>query len=428
MTRSITAAVEELKSSLRFSLSPDLITRACVEAGHRWRDRKLDPVTTIWMFTLQVVHQNTACQHAVRLLTGVTATDGAYCQARARLPLAVFESLFRRMTQRLLRSIDVALDRWHGHRVFFIDGSSCSMPDTAELQATFGQPTGQKDGCGFPMANLIGLFHRSGLLVKMLVNPLYTSEPRVASQVFDCLLPGDVLVGDRAYSSYVNLALVLQREVHAVFREHARRPVDFRRGRRIACNDRIIVREKPRRRPHWMNATEFEQLPDRLTLRQVRYNVIADGYRSRTVVLITTLLDGDAYPLTELAELYGERWEVETCFRHLKQTMRMDMLRCKTADGVRKELAIYGVAYNLVRSIMVRAGIEQGVPPDRISLVDVLRCLSLGLCRRELPRFVINPHRPGRIQPRAVKRRLKQYARLTHPRSRMPNVMATWIL
>ncbi len=428
MTRSITAAVEELKSSIRQSLSPELITRACVEAGHRWRDRKLDPVTTIWMFTLQIIHHNTACQHAVRLLSGVIATDGAYCQARARIPLEVFESLFRRMTERLLRSTDVALDRWHGHRVFFIDGSSCSMPDTPELQATFGQPTGQLGGCGFPMASLLGLFHRSGLLVKMLVNPLYTSETRIASQLFSSLLPDDVIVGDRAYSSYMNLAKALRHGVHAVFREHARRPVDFRRGRRLGYNDRIIVREKPVRCPRWMTVSEFEQLPDQLTLRQLRYKIIANGYRSRTVVLVTTLLDADTYPLTDIAGLYGERWEVETCYRHLKQTMCMDMLSCKTADGVRKELSIYGVAYNLARSIMVQAGISQGVPPERISLIDVLRCLMLGLCGDHLPQFVVNPYRPGRIQPRAVKKRPKQYARLTHPRSQMAKVMETWIL
>ena len=429
MTRSITAAVEDLKSSIRHSLSPDLITRACIEAGHQWRERTLNPVTTIWMFTLQILHGNTSCQHAVKLVPEVSATDGAYCQARARIPLSAFEALVRRTTELLLRSIDVACERWHGHRVFFIDGSSCTMPDTPELQSAFGQPTGQEHGCGFPMANLVGLFHRSGLLVKMIVNPLYTSEARIASQVFDCLLPGDVLVGDRAYSSYVNLALLRRRELHAVVREHARRPVDFRRGRRIAKNDQIIVRAKPARRPHWMTEEQFDRLPDRLELRQLRYRVATDGYRSDEVVLITTLLDAEAYPLEELAQLYGERWEAETCLRHLKQTMGMDMLRCKTASGVRKELAIYAVAYNLVRSIMVRAGINQGVPPNRISLIDVIRWICLGTSgARELPHFVVNPRRPGRTQPRAVKRRLKQYARLTHPRSEMRKVMETWIL
>lgn len=405
-----------------------MISSACLEAGHRWRNRQLDPVTMIWMFTLQIIHHNTACQHAVRLLPGVRATDGAYCQARARVPLAAFRTLFRRMTQRLLRSIDHALDRWHGHRIFFIDGSSCLMPDTPELQSTFGQPKGQKTGCGFPMASLAGLFHRSGLLVEMLVNPLYTSEARIAHQLFGHLRSGDLLVGDRAYSSYVHLAMLVRRRAHAVFREHQRRPVDFRRGRRIACNDRIIERTKPLRCPRWMEVTQFAQLPDRLVLRQIRYSVVADGYRSRTVVLVTTLLDSEAYPLADLAELYGERWEVETCYRHLKQTMRMEMLRCKTADGVRKELSVYGIAYNLVRSIMVQAGINQNVPPDRISLIDVIRCLTLGLCHQQLPHFVVVPYRPGRTQPRAVKRRQKQYARLTHPRSQMRKVMKTWTL
>lgn len=429
MTRSIADAVAELKSSVCQSLDPEVIRRACLEAGHVWRDRILNPVTTIWLFTLQLIHCNTACNHVVRFLPGLRFTDSAYCQARSRIPLAVFQRLFRIVTQRLLDSIDHALDRWHGHRVFFIDGSSCSMPDTPELQATFGQPTGQRKGCGFPVANLVGLFHRSGLLVDMLVNPLYAHEARMAHRLFGHLREGDVLVGDRAFSTYTIIAMLMGRDAHAVMREHQRRSTDFRRGRRIARDDRIIERPKPTIRPRWMTPAEFEQLPERLLLRQVRYTIVTDGFRTEKVVLVTTLLDSEEYPVSELAALYGERWEAETCFRHLKQTLRMDVLRCKSPDGVWKELSMYGVAYNLVRAIMVQAGINQGVPPERISLIDVVRCLSLGQVNIEsLPQFVVNPHRPGRHQPRAVKRRPKQYARLTHPRSQMRKAMNAWTL
>ena len=328
MTRIIADAVAELKSSVRQSLDPNVIQRVCVQEGHTWRDRVLDPVTTIWLFTLQIIHRNTACNHVVRLLPGVEFTDSAYCQARFRIPLAVFQTLFRIVTQRLLDSIDHALDRWHGHRVFFIDGSSCSMPDTPKLQSIFGQPTGQRKGCGFPVANLVGLFHRSGLLVEMLVNPLYAHEARMAHGLFGHLGQGDILVGDRAFSTYTIIAMLMGRDAHAVMREHQRRPTDFRRGHRIAQDDRIVERPKPTICPKWMGRAEFEQLPERLLLRQVRYTIVPDGFRTEKVVLVTTLLDSDQYPVSELAALYGERWEAETCFRHLKHTLRMDVLRC----------------------------------------------------------------------------------------------------
>lgn len=429
MTRSIADAVAELKAGIAQILDPDEIQRACFEVGYAWRERIFDPVTTIWLFTLQVIHCNTACTHVVRLLPGVRGTDSGYCQARARIPLAVFRRLFERTSRRLLGAVDQALERWHGHRVFFIDGSSCSMPDTLELQAAFGQPAGQTPGCGFPVANIVGLFHRSGLLVDMLVHPLYTHEARVACQLFRHLRRGDVLVGDRGFSSYVILARLLSRGAHAVMREHQARATDFRVGRRIARDDRIIERPKPPQRPHWLDAAEFARLPDRLRLRQVRYSIARDGYRTRTVVLVTTLLDPDAYPLDDLAALYGERWEAETCFRHLKQTLRMDVLRCKTVEGVQKELWQYGITYNLVRAIMVQGGLQQGVPPDRISLIDVVRYLALGRTNLDaLPRFVVRAYRPGRPQPRAVKRRPKSYSLLTHPRSKMRKAMAAWAL
>ncbi len=430
MTRNIAEAVAELKSSIRESLDPQTIENACERAGHTWRDRVLGPVTTIWMFALQIVHANTACKHVVRLMPEVSATDSAYCQARRRIPLAAFQALFKLVTRRLVRSIDGALERWHGHRVFFIDGSSCSMPDTPSLQATFGQPTGQKKGCGFPTATIVALFHgRSGLLIDMLIEPLCCHEASLAPRLFKWLRRTDVLVGDRAFASYVALAMLCKRGAEAVMRQHQHRPVDFRRGQRIAQEDQVIELTKPSKAPHWMDPGEFEQLPDRLTVRQIRYRIMAKGYRTQSVVVVTTLLDGKEYPLDELATLYGERWEVETSFRHLKQTLRMDVLRCQTPDGVCKELYIYGVVYNLVRTIMVKAGLLQGVPPERISFIDVVRCLAIGsLDLDSLPRFVVNPHRPGRHQPRAVKRRPKQYPRLTHPRSQMRKAMTSWKL
>jgi len=430
MTRIIAKAVAELKVSIRDALRPEIIHEACQEAKHTWRTRLLDPVPTIWMFGMQIVYANTACMHAVRLVPGIRASDSAYCQARSRIPLAAFRALLRLVAPMLLRSIDRVSERWHGHRVFLIDGSSCSMPDTPKLQAEFGLPPQQKKGCGFPMAKLLGLFHGpSGLLVDLLVSPYRTHEASIAHRLFHWLHPGDVLVGDRAFASYVILAMLAGLGVYPVMRQHQRRPVDFRRGRRIGVQDQIIELRRPSRRPDWMSADAFEALPERLPVRQLRYRIEENGYRTESVVLVTTLLDADAYPLDDLATLYGDRWEVETCFRHLKQTLHMDVLRCQTADGVRKELCMYGVIYDLIRAIMVQAGIRQEVPPDRISLIDVVRCLELGLIRGDvLPVFVVNPDRPGRHQPRAVKRRPKTYPLMSRPRQELRKALASGAL
>ncbi len=432
--------IENLKASIREILRPTDIHHACQEHDYQWRQRILGPVETIWMFALQVLHGNTACTHAARLLPGASATDTAYCQARTRLPLAVFQTLAQCVTRRLLRSLDGVLERWHGHRIFLIDGSTCSMSDTPELQDAFGQPRGQKLGCGFPMAKIVGLFHGgSGLLVDLLVEPLYTHEASIASRLFKWLRKGDILVGDRAFASFVILALLHERGVHAVMRQHQRRPVDFRRGRFVGVKDRVITLPKPPHPPRWMKTEEFERLPETLTVRQLEYRVEANGYRSRTIVLVTTLLDGESYPHDELAELYGERWEVETCYRHLKQTLGMNILRCRWEDGVRKELLMYRIVYNVVRALMVQSAVERGLPRGgawggaggaaRLSVIDTLRWLRDGpIDLDHLPLIKVNPYRPGRHQPRVVKRRPKGYSVLNRPRQEMLKAMKTWKL
>jgi len=426
MTTSIASCVRSLKSTLRGALAAKTIHDACDEVGHTWRARTLDPVTTIWLFALQMLHANTACTHVVRLMPGVHATDSAYCQARRRLPLQVFQTLFHRVRNMLLAATDEMLPLWRGHRVSYIDGSTSSTPDTPDLQQTFGQPAGQKSGCGFPVATLVGLFRSGGLLVDLLIAPLRTHEASIAHLLFQHLKPNDVLVGDRAFSSYVLIALLQQRGVHAVMRLHQRRKTDFRRGRYLDVRDRLVRWTKPVNRPQWMDEETFDSLPDEMTLRQVEYQVEARGYRSQKVVLVTTLLDAEQYPKRELASLYGDRWRVETYFRHLKQTMRMDALRCKTPEGVEKELWMFGIIYNLVRSVMIEAARRQHVEPDRISFIDTLRWLALRRPGEPLPVLRVNPHRPGRVQPRVVKRRTKQYSLMTRPRESMLQAMAAW--
>jgi hypothetical protein len=428
--------LDRLRQDIASGLTKEMIEAACRDAGYSWRKRLLDPATTIYLFLLQILNGNTACSHVVHF--GVWSFSiSAYCLARKRLPLAVFHALLE-ATAAAFRSATSTGSRWLGHRVWVVDGSSFSMPDEPELQRHFGQPGGQKKGCGFPVAKWLALFDLStGMLLRSATAPLRTHEMSQSSAISRELEPGDVVLGDRGLCSYAHLALLTQRGLHAVFRIHQRQIVDFTRGGRGAKrgskdlpglprsrwvlsqgkSDQIVVWFKPKRKPSWMSKEEYESLPCEIAVRELRYRVTAKGYRVHEITLVTTLLDAAIYPASELAELYFRRWQVEINFKHIKITMKMDVLRCKTVDGILKELAMFALAYNLVRSVMVESAKVQGVEPDRISLIDTVRWLIGTEGGEDLSVLIVNPSRRGRVEPRVVKRRPKQYRRMTKPRA-----------
>ena len=431
---SIADALQRIKGRVTDAVPEELIRRLAWEAGHRWRDRDLGPVVTTHLFLRQVLHGNTAVAH-LRRLSGLDFTDAAYCQARARLPLELLQRLQRAVTDGLRRDGDERPEgRWLGHRVFLLDGSAFSMPDTPELRGRFGQPLGQSEGCGFPVAHLLALFDaRGGYLLRAVAQPPYTHDMSQAAAVHGALRAGDVLVGDRAFGSYAHLALCLGRGLHGLFRAHQRQVISFRPGRRhgakgrptsrwlrrLGRRDQLVEYFKPKGRPEWMTAAEYAALPASVVVREPRYAVGRPGRRTRLVTLVTTLLDPKAYPAAELARLYGLRWGVETDLRHLKQTMKMEVLHCQTVAGVEKELAVFALVYNLVRRVMEEAGRRQGVESDRVSFVDAWRWLQEARPGDELPALVVNPGRPGRVQPRVRKRRPKQYPLMTRPRDEL---------
>jgi len=193
--------------------------------------------------------------------------------------------------------------------------------------------------------------------------------------------------------------------------------------RGLGTLDQVVEWFKPERRPEWMTEAEFAALPETLIVRELRYNVGRPGFRTKTVTLVTTLLDADDYPLEALAELYGARWRVELNLRHLKTTLHMDVLKCKTVDGVLKELAAYAIVYNLVRLAMMEAAQRQGADVERISFVDALRWLAEAVPEDERPKLVVNPDRPGRYEPRVRKRRPKQYPLMKQPRSELRKLL-----
>ncbi|HKB38369.1 MAG TPA: IS4 family transposase [Gemmataceae bacterium] len=436
---SIAQAVAAIKSDLSDSVPAALVQRLCRQLGHRWRQRDLDPVVTVHLFLQQVLHGNTAITH-LRHLSGRDFTPSAYCQARARLPLSLLQCLQRAVADRLQSDSDDADTRWLGHRVFLLDGSSFSMPDTEPLRKYFGQPTGQAEGCGFPVAHLTALFDaRRGYLLEATAEPLFTHDLSPAASVHARLRPGDVLVGDRAFGSYAHLALCQQHGIHGLFRAHQKTIIDFRPGRphnapghkpvpgrpqsrwlkQLGEQDQLVEYYKPKECPAWLTEQQYAALPEKLIVRELRYEVKNPGYRTREVTLVTTLLDAEKYPAVELARLYGLRWVAETDLRHLKQTMKMDVLRCETVDGVQKELALFAVIYNLVRRVMEEAGRRQRVEANRISFVDAWRWLQQARRGEALRQLVVNPDRPGRVQPRVRKRRPKNYPLMTRPRAEL---------
>lgn len=434
---SIAKAVGRVKDDFRDLLPAKSILAVCRRVGQKFRDGVLTPVNTVYVFLLQVLHGNMAMTGLSRL-AGVPFTASAYCQARGRLKLELLAGLFEVVTA-TLRQAGQTVGRWHGHRVFHIDGTGVSMPDEEELQAHFGQPGNQAKGCGFPVAHLLALFDAAtGFLIDLIPAPLRTHDLADCPLLHPKLSVGDVLIGDRGFCSFAHLALLLRRNLHGLFRLQQRVLVNFRAGRRwtsvgqaakglprsrwikkLACWDQLVEWFKPLACPPWLDRKVYESLPASIIVREFRYRIARPGFRVREVTAVTTLSDPVEYPLEALAELYFARWRVECNLKHLKITLGMDVLKSQTVAGVLKELLMFGLVYNLVRAVMVQAAEAEGVEPDRISFVDALRWLRIALWADVPLRLTINPLRPGRLHPRVRKRRCKKYPVMKKPRQKL---------
>jgi hypothetical protein len=450
MFGNIARIVQQFKQSWSRELEDDAIERACEEAGHKWRERELGPVATVKLFLVQILFGNVACEF-VPHLAGKDVTGSAYCTARGRLPLAALQTLLTRCTSKMAECVQ-GTDLWLGHRLWMLDGSSFSMSDTDDLRNHFGQPGGQALGCGFPTAHWLALVHfGSGLFQKVLTAPLRTHDLNGVAQLHPEMEAGDVLLGDRAFASFGHLALLVSRGLFGIFRAHQKLIVDFTPGRphvvpgqgksdkhkgkprskwieRLGPEDHIVEWLRPLEVPVWLTPEAWAALPGTLRVRELRYTIARPGYRVHTVTLVTTLLDPARYPKEKLAEAYGLRWTIETAFGHLKTTMQMDVLRCQTVRGIEKELTMFLLVYNLVRMTMLEAARRQSVPPERVSFVDALRWLATARPGDELPQLVVNPLRPGRLEPRVRKRRPKQFPLMKKPRAVLRQELAAQAL
>lgn len=436
----IDQALKRIKGNLEDYLPQQLVERLADELELGPRRRTLPPVVTTFLFLKQILHGNTACSH-LRHLAGLTFSDAAYCRARGRLSFGFLHRLQNAVTHECFQADPLpAEELWHGHDVYFIDGSSFSMPDTPELQDAFGQPGRQAPGCGFPTAHLLlSCQGRTGYIRKMLAAPLRTHDLSQVPWLHPALPPNAVLAGDRAFCSFAHLALLRRDGRHGLFRAHQKLIVDFRcrrryappgtspratRGlprsrwrRRLGQADQLVEYFKPKERPVWLTPEQYEALPETLVVRELRYRITVPGRRTQVVTLVTTLVNPRRYSRRALAQLYGLRWTVETNLAHLKQTLGLDVLHCKTFGGVMKELTMFVTAYNLVRRVMRQAGEQQDVPAERISFVDALRWLAQARPGDALPRLRVVPERPGRSEPRVRKRRPKQYDLMNRPRA-----------
>jgi hypothetical protein len=424
MVATVTSAVMKVKTDLKQLLGQMDVNESCRRLGHAWRDRKLPPAATVEYFVRQVLEGNTAIAHVTHW--GETEfTPSSYCDSRARLPLKLFVDFGANVRDRLAPT---SPGEWLGHRVLFVDGSSFSMPDTPELQRAFGQPGGQAQGCGFPVARLLALFcAHTGMIKEAIPLPLRSHEQSSVADLHGQLQAGDVLVADRGFCSFVHVALLQSRGVHAVFRLHQKvvtcpnKKKGSMQSRVEVLNegDELVEWRRPKRPPAWMSREDFQKLPETLRLRIVRYRTLIPGQRTREVTLVTTLVDPKSYSAPSLADLYATRWRCELHLRELKQTLGMDVLKCKTVDGILKELNVFCLVYNLVRAVMVEAARQKNVPVWRLSFIDTLRWLRTTETLPPLLRILVNPDRPGRFEPRVRKRRPKQYPLLQKPRASM---------
>jgi len=414
------------------------------QVGHR--QRIFTPLATFWNFLAQVLSPAQPCRETVRQIQAtrrrrhkcsISPATGAYCQARRRLPVDVLRATWQAIAAQLSNASSSKL-LWRGLRVGVVDGTTISMPDTAANQAVWPQSSVQKPGCGFPVMKLVGLFSlATGAVRDLITGSLHNAEQALFPQLWNTLISEfDVLLGDRNFGSFAIFGALRYFGLHGVFRLHHRRKVDWRKGKRLGKFDRLLSWNQPPKLMWWL----ANPVPDSIEIRVLKVCVPIAGYRTRVLLVATDLLDPKQYPATALADLYRRRWQVELFFRHIKTTMHMDVLRCKSPEMIMRELHTHMIAYNLIRALMLQSALTYATPLCRISFkgsCDTLRQWAPHLALvaatpapyRRLFRSMLKvlaadvvPLRPNRSEPRAVKRRPKNYQQLTKPRHLMGNL------
>ncbi len=411
----------------------NLFTTELTESGLVYRNRRYSPQKTLELFVTQFINGNQSCQNIVLKESIKTCSEknylcsidtGAYCKARKRLPDKMMSNLVKKVGEHIANSKPAA--DWKGFKIKLVDGTILSMPGTVENQQEHPQPRIQKPGIGFPLLRIVAIISlATGSIVDYTHAP-YIGKGHGETSLFHRMIPNleeqDLVLADRLYPNYFVVAALCQQNISFIMKSHIGRKIDFRKGKRPGKNDQIVVWKKPKK-PEWMSEEKYQLLPDELSIRQVK-----EGEKT----LATNLLDAKEYRKNEMFKVYHLRWGIETDFRNIKQTMQLDILKCKTPAMIRKEIAACFIAYNLICLCMTKSAINFAVPRRtlsfKIALCAIQACQAIltiepngNNCRlNEALIYIIAVkkvgNRPGRREPRAIKRRPKPYSQLNVPR------------
>jgi Transposase DDE domain len=413
------------------------------EENVKYRNSVYTPVVTLWALMGQALDPDKSLRNAVkRVMTWVGASGGecpssdtgAYSKARQRFNENVLQRLIPETAESLEQTVPQD-QQWCGRRVRVQDGTTVLMSDTQANQGEYPQHGNQKVGCGFPIAKLVVVFSLwTGAVVAACIASFKTSEMELSRLLYEDLEPMDVVLGDQAYGTFVDLAMVQKQGADGVFRKHHARNTDFRLGKKLGIGDHSVVWHKPRNCPAHLSGEEFAQLPDTLEVREVCLRISRKGFRDQRMIVVTTLLDAKRYSAQQLTLLYGLRWQAaEVNLRHVKTTLGMEMLSAKNPDMVRKDLWAHLLAYNVLRTVMLQSAQSSAQDLARLSLQGTrqhfnqtisLLAVTTKKVRQRLYQILLEsiakdllPFRPFRNEPRVVKRRPKPFPRMNKPRS-----------
>lgn len=405
----------------------------------------------VWSFLSQVLRdgKEASCQSAVARVVSYceqagfaspTPDTGDYCRARAKLSEAALHELSCEVAEELEQAADESW-LWKGkHHAKLIDGFTLTMPDTPQNQARYPQQKAQKPGVGLPIARAVAIVSLATACVMDLAMGPYkgkqTGESALLRSMLGSLAAGDIAVMDRYYCSFMMIALLLSQGTQTCARKHHLRHSDFRRGKRLGKYDHIIVWTRPQR-PTWMDEETYSQIPETLLLREIRYHIVEPGRRTQTIDIITTLVDADEYTKEDIAELYGFRWNSELDIRSIKASLNLGHVRCKSPEMVHREVWTTILGYNLIRTTAASAALLHGKQPRQISFTSTCQYvlaswmqMSGGLIAESLLEGYLLlmlkqisackvGNRPGRLEPRVLKRRRHGYKLMQKPRNQL---------
>lgn len=419
-------------------------------AGAMSRQRLFSKENTFWAFFSQVLDADGGCKEVIRKLQSYASIKGvkvpssstaAYCAARKKLDEQMLCEILEHTAARLEEMPETGL--MNNRRVIVVDGTGISMPDTSENQEIWPQSSTQKLGCGFPMARICACFSlNSGALLSYALGNKKNHELPLFRRQWNTFKRGDILLGDKGFCSYFDMAKLKKLGVDTVVTLARRAPVSAAGSlKRLGPDDLLISWQRPVYSTRLSYSIEaWAKLPEELILRQIKVTVKYPGFRTQKFYIVTTLLDAVQYPAEELAELYFKRWDVELFFRDIKTTMGMDILRCKTPEMIRKEILMHFIAYNCIRRLMCEAAKEVDLKTRIVSFKGSVQALrnwephlnQAKISRPERFRLISDLYeamtntpiiqRPGRSEPRCLKRRKKNYQLMTLPRHEMKEI------